>query len=259
MKKIIALLYITVLFCVQANAQSLAQQADSAYAREDYRRAIELYSMSLAQEGPSSDLYYNLANAYYRNDNPGKAVLNYHRALRMDPTNSDARTNLNFVVSRIDDRPEDDSSFLGNLHNGILNLAGANAWAWISFTIFLVLTGCVAMYIFSTNIALRKTGFFGGIVMIFALIYTLVCAFQSVSRARDHSEAVVIAPSTYINSAPRAPRSSDEPAVSIHAGTIVEITDSVPTPDDSQSSMWYNVKINNGTKAWLRASDVERI
>lgn len=259
MKKLILILYIVLAVAATAEAQSLAQQGDSAYAREDYRHAIELYSRSLAEEGVSTDLYYNLANAYYRNDNPGKAVLNYRRALRIDPTNSDARANLNFVVSRIEDRPEDDSSFLGNLHYSILGLMKPNAWAWTSFGLFVLLTACGALYIFSGEVAMRKTGFFGGIVVLFVFIYALVCALQSAAAARDTSEAVVIAPSTYLNSAPRAPRTSDEPAVSLHAGTVVEITDSVPTPDDPQSDMWYNVRINKGTKAWLRASDVERI
>jgi hypothetical protein len=47
--------------------------------------------------------------------------------------------------------------------------------------------------------------------------------------------------------------------VPIHEGTKVEIVDSVATPDDPDSAKWYDVKINNSTRAWLRASDVERI
>jgi hypothetical protein len=47
--------------------------------------------------------------------------------------------------------------------------------------------------------------------------------------------------------------------VTIHEGTKVEIIDSIATPDDPVSPKWYNVKINNSAKAWLRASDVERI
>lgn len=100
-----------------AHAASLGEQADSAYNKEDYRSAIELYRSSIDNEGQSSDIYYNLANAYYRADKLGMAVVNYERALKLDPTNSDARANLEFVRSRIQDRPEDDSAFLSNVQD----------------------------------------------------------------------------------------------------------------------------------------------
>lgn len=58
---------------------------------------------------------------------------------------------------------------------------------------------------------------------------------------------------------PRAAASGDNRVVPIHEGTTVEIVDSVATPDDPASPMWYFVEINNSTRAWLRSADVERI
>ena len=77
--------------------------------------------------------------------------------------------------------------------------------------------------------------------------------------ATTHDDAVVIVPSTQLTSVPRAAKTSSDKVVTIHEGTKVEIIDSVATPDDPVSPMWYNVKINNNTKAWLRSADVERI
>ncbi|MDE6134027.1 MAG: tetratricopeptide repeat protein [Muribaculaceae bacterium] len=169
-----------------ASALTLGEQADSAYNKEDYRRAIELYQQSIASEGRSSDIYYNLGNAYYRNDNLGKAVLNYERAIRLDPTNEDARTNLAFVRSKIQDRPEDDSAFLANVHHSLMGSFTPNAWAWTAFALFLLLAGAVALYIFSRNVALRKTGFFGGIVLLCLFAYVLLLASDSVDFAESH-------------------------------------------------------------------------
>lgn len=242
-----------------ASALTMGERADSAYNKEDYRQAIELYKQSIEQEGRSSDIYYNLGNAYYRNDDLGHAVVNYERALRLNPTNADARTNLEFVNARIQDRPEDDSSFLSNLHQSFMGSMTPNAWAWTAFVIFLLFMGAVGLYIFSTNVAYRKTGFFGGIVLICVFAYALVLADDSSDYARSHESAIVIVPSTQLSSAPRAARTANDKVVAIHEGTKVEIVDSVATPDDPVSPRWYNVKINNSTKAWLRASDVERI
>ena len=242
-----------------ASALTIAQEADSAYNKEDYRSAIGLYERSLAEEGLSADTYYNLANAHYRNNAPGKAVANYERALRIDPTHADARTNLEFVRGRIQDRPEDDSSFLSNLHRGIMDKMDADSWAWVALGVFVLLLAAASLYIFSRRIPLRKTGFFGGIVLLFLFAYTLTLAYGSMARARSHDEAVVIAPTTHLSSTPRANRSQTDKVVAIHEGTKVEIVDSVATPDDPVSPRWYNVKINNSTKAWVRGTDVERI
>ena len=258
MKKIFTLIFVLVC-CVGASAMSLGQRADSAYNAENYRLAIELYQKSLAEDGRSSDLYYNLGNAYYRTDKLGKAVLCYERALRLDPTNEDARTNLDFVRNRIQDKPEDDTAFLAKVHHSVIAAMTADAWAWTAFVVFVILMGAIALYIFSTNVALRKTGFFGGIVLLIVFVYTLVVASDATGLASSHDTAVVTAPSTQLSSTPRAAKTSADKVVTIHEGTKVEIVDSVPTPDDPVSPMWYNVKINNSTKAWLRSSDVERI
>lgn len=240
-------------------AANTVQQADSAYNAENYRLAIDLYNQALAADGPGSDIYYNLGNAYYRNDNLGRAVLSYERALRIDPTNDDARYNLNFVRSRIQDRPEDDSAFLSNVHSAITTSMRANTWAWVSVATFLLFLGAIALYIFSPSVRLRKTGFFGAIALFFLTCYTVYVAYSAAALAQSHDSAVVIVPMTQLSSSPRPSRTAEDRVVPIHEGTVVEIIDSIPTPDDPQSAVWYNVKINNSTKAWLRGSHVERI
>lgn len=109
MKKNLIFFLFICLTALAVSAQSLGTQADSAYAKEDYGKAVTLYEQSIATDGPSSTAWYNLGNAYFRRDNLGKAVICYQRALKLDPTNEDARQNLEFVRSRIQDRPKDDT------------------------------------------------------------------------------------------------------------------------------------------------------
>jgi tetratricopeptide (TPR) repeat protein len=244
---------------MHVSAASLAVRADSAYSKEEYKSAIELYNQSIADEGVSSEIYYNLGNAYYRAGHLGKAIINYERALKLDPSNKDAKVNLDFVNRNIEDKPEDDSSFLTNVHKSIMSMQSTNAWAWTAFICFILLLGSIAVYIFTTDIMIRKTGFFGGIILLIVTIYAIVIAGESASDATSHDTAVVIVPTTHLSSAPRSPKSKTEKVVPIHEGTKVEIVDSVATPDDPDSGKWYDVKINNSTRAWLRAADVERI
>ncbi len=256
MKYIIAL-FITFI-SMSASASSLAQQADSAYNREAYAEAIGLYNEALASDGLSSDLYFNLGNAYYRDNQLGKAVLSYERALAIDPSNDEAAVNLSFVRTRIEDAPEDDSSFLNNVHKSISSLMSPNAWAWLALLMFVILLATVAVYIFSSNVALRKTGFFGGMIVCVVFIYVIVIAAQTAGAYGNHSSAIVVVPTTNLSSAPRSTRSEKEKVVPIHEGTKVEILDSLSTPDDPNVGKWYDVKINNSSRAWLNAADVER-
>ncbi|MDO4320399.1 MAG: tetratricopeptide repeat protein [Bacteroidales bacterium] len=258
MKRLIIILALCVGVAVQAAALAIVERADSAYNKEDYPSAIALYNQAIDEGYVSAGIYYNLGNAYYRDGRPGRAVIAYERSLRIDPGNADTRANLDFVRSRLEDLPEDDNSFLTNVHHDVVTAQSANGWAWTALAVFVLMCGAVALYIFSGNVMLRKTGFFGAIVLAVLTVYFIVVAADAYARLSDDSEAVVIVPTTLLNSVPRQPRQTEK-VVPLHEGTKVEIIDSVSTPDDPVSPRWYNVKINNSTGAWLRATDVERI
>lgn len=250
---------LSLLCALSGMSATIAQQADSAYNKENYREAVGLYLESIENDGVSSDLYYNLGNAYYRDGQLGRAIISYERALALDPSNEYARTNLAFVRTRIEDIPEDDSSFLSNLHRNISSTLSPDGWSVAALCLFLLLLGTIAMYMFSSNVAMRKSGFFGGIAVLFIFVYVLMIAGQTASAYSRHDTAVVIVPTTNLSSAPRSTRSKTEKVVPIHEGTKVEIVDSVSTPDDPNVGKWYDVKINNSSRAWLNAADVEKI
>lgn len=257
MKRIIFAISLIIATVISSSALTTAQQADSAYNKEDYRMAIRLYLQAIDSDGVSPEIYYNLGNAYYRINELGRSVLYYQRALNLDPSMDDARSNLEFVKTRIIDKPEDDSSFLSNLHRRILSIFSPDAWAWIAFAMFVLLMGCVAMYIFSNNVAFRKTGFFGGFVVLVLTIYAMTLSYQSAMASTRTDMAVVTVPTANLRSVPGT--SSDNKVIPIHEGTVLEITDSLTMPGESSSPKWYDVKINNSTRAWVNAADVEQI
>lgn len=259
MMKRFLLTIITAIAALCASAAPLAVQADSAYNRKDFKSAVRLYHQAINADGVSPEVLYNLGNAYYRIGNLGRAVIYYNRALRLDPSMTDARTNLDFVNTRILDKPEDDSTFLGNLHRDICAWTDPDAWAWTAFALFVIMLACIALYIFSGRIVLRKTGFFGGIIFLALWIYTMVIASQTASAYYSHDAAVVIVPTANMGTSPGATGNKDARIIPIHEGTKVEIIDSMSIPGDVAAPLWYDVKINNSTRAWVRAVDVERI
>ena len=73
--------------------------ADEAYAAGNYQQAIALYEQILHTQGEAAAIYYNLGNSYYKSDNIAKAILNYERALLMNPGDGDIRFNLELARS----------------------------------------------------------------------------------------------------------------------------------------------------------------
>ncbi|MDE7124928.1 MAG: tetratricopeptide repeat protein, partial [Muribaculaceae bacterium] len=93
MKRILFAL-ISTLISLCSSATDLVAQADSAYTSEDYRTAAKLYTRAIEEDGASATVLYNLGNTYFRMGSIGKSILNYERALKLNPSFKDARTNL---------------------------------------------------------------------------------------------------------------------------------------------------------------------
>jgi len=74
-----------------------------AVTREDTENALD----DFYDEGYSSaDLYYNLANAHFRNKDIASAILYYEKAKKMKPNDADIIHNLGVANSRITDKIE---------------------------------------------------------------------------------------------------------------------------------------------------------
>lgn len=258
-KTIIATMALLILTLPASFAATAVQQADSAYNKKNFQDALYYYQAAAEKDGVSSDLYYNMGNTYYRLGDLGHAVLNYRRALALDPSNEEARLNLEFVRTKITDKPEDDSTFLRNVHLKIVSWMSPDAWAWTSMGVFALMIGLIAIYLFAPSVNARKVGFFGAFVMLFIFIYTLYVAWSSANAYNGNGRAVVTAPVTNLRSTPASSNSSADKVVPIHEGTELIILDSLATPDDPKVPLWYDVKINNTSRAWLPAADVEKV
>ncbi|MDE5784954.1 MAG: tetratricopeptide repeat protein [Duncaniella sp.] len=219
MKKILIFFLLMTPFIT--GAQTLFEQADSAYTAEDYAAAAQLYSRIAETDGTSAPLLYNLGNCYYRMGRNGMAVLMYERALRIDPSMSEARENLAFVNSRLTDRPGERGTFLGNMLDSVSGNQSSDFWAWIAAALFLITITGIVLYIFSSSIPLRKTGFFGGLISLALCAVAVFFSLRNASAATDTEKAVILAPSTILSTAPRIPADRSLEAMLLHEVTRV--------------------------------------
>ena len=104
-KGLIVLIAFFVISPVSANDEALSRfvSGESSYKDKEYRKAIEQYEMIIKDGQESGQIYYNLANSYFKNGDYGKAVLNYERAKRLMPRDSDVDYNYNYVLNLVKD------------------------------------------------------------------------------------------------------------------------------------------------------------
>ncbi|MDQ6911578.1 MAG: tetratricopeptide repeat protein [Verrucomicrobiota bacterium] len=98
----------TLLFCCLAisSAFSIASgaeendafaKANQEYAAGNFRDAIASYESLLKAGEFSAAVFYDLGNAHFRAGDSGKAILNYERALALEPHHPEAEANLRLV------------------------------------------------------------------------------------------------------------------------------------------------------------------
>ena len=111
---------------------------DSAYSAGDYATAIDVYERLLA-DGESAVLYYNLGNAYYKEDEMAHAILNYERALRLAPSDKDIRFNLELARSKTIDRTSERIEiFFVRWFRSFASLLPLDGWARVGIILFLL-------------------------------------------------------------------------------------------------------------------------
>lgn len=198
----------------------------------------------------SAKLYYNLGNAWFKQGNYPKAILNYERALRLDPSYSDARYNLEFTSNFVQDKIEPVPEFiLKSVARKVCYVMGSNAWA----VIFLVLLAAALvmglLFLLGSSVGKRRAGFYCGIVLLLLSAGALSFSIWQKSDSVKTDMAIVMSPVSSVKSSPSSGSSKD--LFVIHEGTKVTILDEVGS--------WRNISLADGRQGWIPASDIEII
>ncbi len=249
MKKIVIYLLCVVAGLTAAYGQESLTRANEAYAQEDYIKAIELYEQTAREHGVSSDLYYNLGNAYYKHNEFAKAILNYERALLLNPGNEDARFNLDMANTHIVDKIDPVGRFFLSVWiDSMRSYLSSNTWAVIGIIAFFLFIGGCYLYLFTRSVRLKKIGFFGGIVVLLVAIMANCFAWGLNEKKEIRNEAIVFDATVSVKS---SPAESGTDLFVLHEGTKVVVL--------SKVGEWSEVKISDGNRGWLPSAAIEII
>jgi tetratricopeptide (TPR) repeat protein len=234
---------------IPARADSLVLEGNRHYMSREYDRAVDCYTRVINMGYSASSLYFNLGNAFFKQNNFPKAILYYEKARILDPMDEDILQNLAIANSRIVDKIENiPEFFLKRWFKGMSVFLSPDQWALASLVIFTLSLAAFFIYLFTNSYGLKKFGFIAGVVLV-ALSFTGILFMHNRKQLILHGNgAIIMAPVVNVKSSP------DEQGTSVfvlHEGTRVVLLDSV--------QQWKEVKIPDGNKGWILDRDLAKI
>lgn len=222
--------------------------ANQEYEAGQYAEAAAVYEAIIATGLHNSDLYYNLGNAYFKQGDLGRAILNYRRAQRLDPRDLDIRANLNIArtqtVDHIDTSGEEMTNWV-QLAEEWLTLREAALLAlalWLLLGIFAVLT--------LLRPQLRRWAIIVMAVLALFLGAGLISIANRLYHQANYPPAVIVAQEIDVTS---GPGTADQYLVefTLHSGTEVSLIESRPG--------WQRITLPGDLQGWIPAEVVEPI
>ncbi len=127
---IIIVPYIVRAYEDHSRATDIFFRGNDLYGQGRYKDAILAYEEILSMGVSSGNLYYNLGNAYFKEGELGKALLNYERAMRLIPRDADLRMNIRLIDNKyFEERRSpffsiDEIAIIGGFFFLLLSIAG---------------------------------------------------------------------------------------------------------------------------------------
>jgi tetratricopeptide (TPR) repeat protein len=230
----------------ELSQQQLLDEAASCYASRRYADAVTYYETAIRKFGKSAELHYNLGNAYFKSNHLAPAILNYERALRLDPGDEDARANLVFCQTRIVDQITPVGEFLlVRWYNSLGLITGSNGWSWVSIIAFLFFSVSLAAFFLARKRWIKKVGFYLGILTLLVCCFAFNYAYQAKQRLTNSDEAILF---TLSVTAKSSPDQSGNDLFVLHEGIKVKIRSVVGN--------WSEIELADGNIGWLQNKDI---
>lgn len=224
------------------------EKADSLYISQHYQEAASLYN-ELLLTGVNTDVHYNLANCYFRTNNIPAAVLHYERALKLDPSNEDARYNLELCRAKTGtSEVYGEEMFFSTLFRRWALSKSANQWLPWCYILVGTLLLCWLLFSVTNNVARRKIIFVLGLLSFIAVVIVNVFAYKS-KQAFLATDRVVVMKATPVYEGP-----------TLQAKSFGELVPGATYRTDiMQGEDWVRICLEDGTVGWCESACLEVI
>jgi len=245
----IFLFFVFISLSVSVLCNETFQNANDAYNQKNYADAIVLYEELASQEYKEAIIFYNLGNAYFKNNQMAKALLWYERALRLDPANEDIKHNIAFVnqqtIDNMETRPE---PFIKVWFRAVRDLFSVKIWSIFSIVFAAIGCACIALMIVLSFPRWRMTFFLTACIAFLFVILCVVFANLQKNNIIREDEAIIMDKIVTVKSTPDV---SGTNLFTVHEGIKVQITD--------KAGNWIEIRFPDGNKGWVNKDAIEVI
>jgi len=246
MRILIAFLFFSFSILAQ-DTNTFFEQAAKSYEQKEYTEALDHYKEIHSLGLYSSDLYYNMANCYYKLQQNAEAVLYYEKALKLNPSDEDAVFNLKLIqLQLVDKLAQVPQPFYKKWVGGLKKMLTIDQWAKLGLICLFIFCGFFITFLFTKTHNLKKRSFGISIYALFVALFSLSLAYYSHKTLK--TEAVLMEANTYIKS---APSTQSEDMFILHEGTKVQVLEIF--------NDWTKIKLSDGMIGWLESKTVEEI
>ena len=244
-------LIIIILFsslCWASIEENLFYEGNTHMIAENYHDAVQVYETILNLGYKSSELYYNLGNAYYRLNFIGQSIWAYMNAIQLAPRNQDIKHNLSVANARIIDRIKIPETFIildyYRLFKSSLTI---NEWFLMgSLSLFLV-----SLIFFGIKFGIIKGKIFRTIrqILIYTLLIIHIIALDSYLENYNNKIAVVLSNDVEAYSGPFYGENSI--LFKVNEGSVVDVS--------SMQKDWVEIILIDGNKGWIPKKSIRTL
>lgn len=213
------------------------QNANESYKNGNFEESIKLYKKIIFDGYYSSELFYNLSNAYYRLGKIGQSLVYIEKAYKLTPRDSDIRYNRNILLIRTGDKD--------SLLYKCISFFSINEIFFINLSLYILFfINLFVWYYYKEN-----WFYWFKFIIMNLLILFLILGFISYKEIFSRKYGVVITSYANIYS---EPKENSTIGFTASNGKKLEIL--------NKNDSWYEVgEKTKALKGWIKKEDVEVI
>jgi len=250
MKKTLSIIFLLLFFLTGIFAQgNKLSEGNEFYKANEYQKAIEAYNKILQEDIVSAEIYFNLANCYFKEKEIAPAILNYERAKKLNPDDEDILYNLELAQKLTTDKIEVLPEFFAN--SWFVNLRSnftEKQWSVLSIILFTICLIFSSIFLYSKQYTLKKISFIFAVLAFIISSLLLVMANSAKKQTMETEYAIIFTPSVTLKS---SPDKSGNNLFVLHEGSKVKIIDKIGD--------WSKIRISDGNQGWLLSEDIVSI
>ncbi len=244
------LVYLFILITQIFFAQTGIENGNTLYQQGNYQEAIDVYETIVYRtKKQSPELYFNIANCYYKLNKVAPTIYNYEKALLLNPDFEAAKNNLEIAKKlQIDDIKVIEKVGIDKMIENLTSNFHYDTWAWISVCFGLFFLLFFSGYYFS-EASIIKRMLFSGMLLVFALILISVSAaiFEK-SNSEKNKPAIVF---SEVASLLSSPKSAGKEIMKLHEGSKVFVL--------SNDKSFKKVQLTDGVIGWINENAIKEL